>query len=160
MPNIQERLDFSRELVVAGRHWRTRLDERLKPFGMSHARWTALYWLSEAKVGVSQTDLAELAGIESPALVRTIDLLEKEGLVKRCPSPTDRRVNLLHLTEAARATVAKVESLADELRREVLAGIPADDVRKAMQVLKQVRLRLDSAGHAPSTKAAALTAEV
>jgi DNA-binding MarR family transcriptional regulator len=47
--------------------------------------------------------------ISKPAITRAIDRLEKEGLVKRRPDPTDRRSVLLAILPAGRAFLDDIE---------------------------------------------------
>jgi MarR family transcriptional regulator for hemolysin len=138
----RDRHEFAQAISIVARRWRTRLDERLKPLDMSIARWGALYWLGQAGDGVSQAALAEMAGVEPPTLVRVIDQLEAQGLVQRRTSPTDRRVNLLHLTPAAKPVVAEIEAEAERLRVELLEGLSYEQYQTALVVIQKLRERL------------------
>jgi MarR family transcriptional regulator for hemolysin len=138
----RDRHDFAQAISVVARRWRTRLDERLKPMNMSIARWGALYWLGQAGDGVSQAALADLAGVEPPTLVRVIDQLEAQGLVERRTSATDRRVNLLNLTAAAKPVVAEIEAEAERLRVELLDGLSFEEYQAAVAVMDKLRDRL------------------
>jgi MarR family transcriptional regulator, transcriptional regulator for hemolysin len=138
----RDRHDFTQAISIVARRWRTRLDERLKPLDMSIARWGALYWLGQAGDGVSQATLAEMAGVEPPTLVRVIDQLEAQGLVERRVNAADRRVNLLHLTPAAKPLVAEIEAEAERLRVELLDGVSYEDYQAALGVIHKLRQRL------------------
>lgn len=46
----------------------------------------------------TQTELANRLACEPSNVTFVIDKLEKRGLVRRAPHPTDRRVKVLHLT--------------------------------------------------------------
>ena len=139
----RDRHDFAQAISIVARRWRTRLDERLKPMNMSIARWGALYWLGQAGGGVSQATLADLAGVEPPTLVRVIDQLEAQGLVRRQANPSDRRVNLLFLTEAAKPMVEDIEVEAERLRVELLEGVSYEEYQTALRVIQTLRSRLD-----------------
>ena len=136
--------DFSRELVVVARRWRTRLDERLKSLGLSEARWAALYWLWQSPEGLSQTALAERAGVESPTLVRTLDLLCEAGLVERRSCAYDRRAKVVVLTPAAMPLIHKLDAVAADLRRELMAELTPQELVTALTVMRKLRARLDS----------------
>jgi MarR family transcriptional regulator for hemolysin len=136
--------DFARELVVVARRWRTRLDERLKCLGLTEARWAALYWLWQSPEGLSQTALAERAGVESPTLVRTLDLLCEAGLVERRACAYDRRAKLVFLTPAAMPLIHQLDAVAAELRRDLMADLTPDELGMALSVFRKLRVRLDS----------------
>jgi len=153
-----ERHAFARELVVVARRWRTRLDERLKALGISEARWAALYWLWQSPEGLSQTELADRAGVESPTLVRTIDLLSEAGLVERRAHPADRRAKVVALTPAAMPLVKEIDAAAEELRRELMADISPEELRLALKVLRTLRVKLGDAEAEPQVPLARATA--
>lgn len=51
----------------------------------------------------SQVEIAQKAGMKPPLLVKILDDLTKQGLLRREPSPTDRRRHQLRLTESGDA---------------------------------------------------------
>lgn len=56
--------------------------------------------MNGANRGLSQSELVAALGIDRSTLVAVIHGLEKRALVKRHPSPTDRRSYALALTDA------------------------------------------------------------
>ena len=54
--------------------------------------------LVEANPGSNQTRIGKALGIDRSTLVSIIDMLEKRGLIRREPSPTDRRSHALVLS--------------------------------------------------------------
>lgn len=151
----EDRLQLARELALVTRRLRLKVDERLKSLGMSQSRGAVLYWLSDAPEGLSQTALAERAGVEPATLVRTLDQLEGQGLVERQPSPFDRRVNLVRLTEAAKPVLKEVFRVGEEVRREVMAGVSREDLQVTLAILRRMHARLDDAGQLSGGTAAA-----
>src|SRR6266496_3992330 len=82
---------FGLLLHGTARAWRLKLDERLKPMGMSQAKWRTLLHLSIAPGRLTQAEIAERLGIEEPSLATLLHRLENEGWVARKSSPRDRR---------------------------------------------------------------------
>src|ERR1041385_5042834 len=89
-------------LAEVSRLWRLELDARLRPLGLSTARWLALVNLSRHPEGMTQNALAVRVGIKDSTLVRQLDLLEADGWVERRGSPTDRRAKRVFLTSKAK----------------------------------------------------------
>ena len=133
--------EFANELARVARHWRTRLDARFRVLGLTQARWRTLMELSR-NGPVTQRDLAGFLGIEGPTLVRLLDGLEAKGLIERRACPEDRRAKRVNLTKAAEPILDEIRGIADETRREILAGIPPDDLSVARQVLGTIAQRL------------------
>jgi DNA-binding MarR family transcriptional regulator len=78
------------------------LAEELRPAGVGIGQWAVLMFLWE-RDGRSQADLSRAVAIEPPTMVRTIDRMVRDGLVKRVPDPDDGRVSRISLTERGRA---------------------------------------------------------
>ena len=57
-------------------------------------QWSVLYQLWK-KDGMSQQELCLATFRDKPSITRLVDNLEKLQMVKRVPSPADRRINLI-----------------------------------------------------------------
>jgi len=144
MPEIEER--FAEAMFGAARAWRQAIDRRLKPLGVSQASWAALAVASDASAApLSQSELAERLGVEGATTVATVDRLVKAGLVERRPSNSDRRVNLVIVTDggARVVEVARVEAAA--ARRKLLADVDPRKLAAATELLEAVQARIGSA---------------
>ena len=131
--------DFTSEMVIAGRQWRRMTRAVTSRFGIAEAGAAPLLWIGRLGEGVRQNALAERIGVESPSLVRVLDDLAAGGLVAREPDPTDRRANLLYLTERGRALTAEVEQEIRDLRERVLADIDDEDIAAAKRVFAAIK---------------------
>ncbi|MFN4088357.1 MAG: MarR family transcriptional regulator [Alphaproteobacteria bacterium] len=133
---------FGYRLGEVARLWRTELDQRLRPLGLSQARGIALLHLAKPGPPLTQNELAERARIRGSTLARQLDLLEADGLIERRECAWDRRVKTVHLTDRARPLIAQVETVARQLRREVLADVTAAEVRACLSVFDRAKERL------------------
>src|SRR5213079_157282 len=117
------------------RAWRQKLDERLKPMGLSQAKWRTLLHLSLAPDPLTQTEIAARLGVEEPTVVTLLHRLEKEDWITRRNSPHDRRCNTVHLGRRAQRIIAQIKSAANKLRHELLSDIPPAELRTCIKVL-------------------------
>lgn len=140
-PTPQER--FSTALHATARSWRIALDARLKDLGVGQSGWLTIAILAKSKSELSQRALADQLGVEGPSVVSMLDRLETAGLVLRAPCSTDRRVKLIHLTDAGRALFAKVRKQADAFRASVLGDVPPEQLAAATALLEQLRTRIE-----------------
>ena len=122
----------------AARAWRLKLDARLKPMGLSQAKWRTLLHLSRAERILTQAEIAALLGIEEPSLVTLLHRLEDAGWVRRENSPQDRRCKTVHLGRRAHRVIDRINSTALQLRHELIADIPKRDLQTCMRVLTHV----------------------
>ena len=132
---------FAETLHLVAHAWRTELDRRLRPLGFSHSRWLLLMHLSRHD-GCTHCELAHHMGIEAATLVKQVDHMELEGLLKRCGSETDRRVKHLYLSSDGKKAVESIRSSAAKLRKEILDGSSKEDIGNAITVLQNIRDKL------------------
>jgi len=126
-----------------GRVWRHKLDQRLRPLGLSQAKWRTLAHLSRGHL--TQCDLAQRLSIEEPTLARLLGKLEADRWIKRQSSHHDRRCKTVHLQPKSNAIMEKIEETARELRHELLEKIPVHDLQTCMRVLVEIRNRAATA---------------
>lgn len=83
----------------------------LAPIDIRPAQYSVLVVIG-ANPGLSQADLAGTLGIERARLVRLLDLLEARRLIRRLPSPHDRRSHALQLTAQGQKLLKRAKALA------------------------------------------------
>jgi DNA-binding MarR family transcriptional regulator len=84
--------------------------------------------------GCSQRELAAEFRCDASNIVGIVDRLEQRGLVMRRPSPSDRRVKLVSLTEAGRQVRDRFQD-ALRLSVPVLADLDPDELDRLERVL-------------------------
>src|SRR3569832_2851780 len=105
------------------RAWRNKVNERLRPMGLSEAKWTTLLYLSRCEGGLIQVELAKRIGIEGPTMVRLLDRLAADGWVKRKLSKTDRRSKVIVLGRKAQQVMKEIRAIVHGQREECKAGL-------------------------------------
>ncbi len=84
--------------------------------------------------------LAERVLLTTGSMTHVIDQLEKKGLARRVPCPSDRRALYADLTEAGRRKIAAIFPAHAARIREALAGLSADEQEQAAALLKKMGL--------------------
>src|SRR5260370_26534973 len=135
---------FGQLLYGTTRAWRQKLDERLKPMGLSQAKWRTLLHLSLAQDALTQEEIAGRLGVEEPSVVTLLHRLEREDWITRTNSALDRRCKMVLLGRRAQRVIAQIKSRADTLRHELLADISAPDLQMCMKVLARIRDRAEN----------------
>ena len=126
------------ELYSAARLLRRNFDRRARAHGLTRARWQVLWHLARNE-GCKQAELAETLDLAPISLGRQIDNLQQEGLVERRPDPNDRRCFRLHLTERAGPVLEQLQQLAQQTRREALAGFSGAELEIFLGLLERTR---------------------
>ncbi|HEY2047328.1 MAG TPA: MarR family transcriptional regulator [Candidatus Udaeobacter sp.] len=148
---------FGQLLHGTARAWRQKLDERLKPMGLSQAKWRTLMHLSLAGDALTQAEIAARLGVEEPSVVTLLHRLEREDWITRTNSALDRRCKMVLLGRRALRVIAQINSSAKTLRNELLADISTPDLQMCMDVLAHIKDRAEKSDklHARGKKAVA-----
>ena len=123
-------------LHETARVWRHKLDQRLRPLGLSQAKWRTIAHLANGEL--TQCDLADLS-IEEPTLARLLTRLESGGWIKRESAQHDRRCKTVYLQRKSSRLLQQIEETARDLRHEILATISPDDLQTCLRVLAEIR---------------------
>lgn len=135
---------FTHLLHLTAHAWRLAVDRHLKDSGLSMSSWMAIGLIASEPERMTQTELAQLLGLEDASMVPLVDRLVKQSLLSRVQPPEDRRKRHLVLTEKGNQAFAKVKTQADALRSEMLADIDPQDLAVTERVLQQLLTRMGS----------------
>jgi len=134
---------FGQLLHGTARAWRQKLDHRLKPMGLSQAKWRTLMHLSLAGDALTQAEIAARLGVEEPSVVTLLHRLEREEWITRSNSQRDRRCKMVLLGRRAQRVIGQINSSAETLRDELMGGIPTSDLQTCMKGLARNRERAE-----------------
>jgi DNA-binding MarR family transcriptional regulator len=101
-PRVDARpLEVAGRLLLCAAHLERAIVASLEPFGLSFGDFDVLNTLRRSgdEQGTNPSDLAQASLITSGAMTARLDRLERAGLIRRAPDPTDRRAVRVHLTE-------------------------------------------------------------
>lgn len=99
----------------------------------------------------SQTELAGALGNDLSTVSRTVQSLERSGLVSRSPSQADRRSVIVSLTPAGSGLRQDIEQAWAELEAAATAGLSARQRGELLRLLRRVERSLLDAGSAPAS---------
>ncbi|QQM39210.1 MarR family winged helix-turn-helix transcriptional regulator [Streptomyces liliifuscus] len=119
------------ELVV-----RSRLDELLKPTGITALQYTSLTVL-ERHDGLSAAQLARDSFVTAQSVADVIRSLETRGLVRRERNPRNRRELLILLTESGRDVLARHAEPVRELEERMVRDLTAHQTDQFRQALSK-----------------------
>ncbi|GLZ45980.1 MarR family transcriptional regulator [Actinomycetospora sp. NBRC 106375] len=117
-PDLSFLLDKTSESLAA------RMTTALADLGLTARQYCVLDKASAADR--TQGQIAEEALLDKTTMVTTLDGLERAGLARRVPSPTDRRARLVETTAEGEALVEKAATVIQGLYDEVLGALGAD----------------------------------
>lgn len=99
-----------------------------------------LYYISRNKEKeMIQQDIAELMDKTKSAVLRSIDILEEKGFVRRLSVPGDRRKNVIELTESGDKIIKKMHATFLEQDALLKEGISEKDLDTCISVLQKIQ---------------------
>jgi DNA-binding MarR family transcriptional regulator len=116
-----------------------RVDEALKPFELTFARYEALVLLTFSRRGALPLGkMGERLMIHPTSVTNIVDRLEAQGLVRRADHPTDRRTTLCEITDEGRAVVDKATEAVTAVDVGIV-GLSDREVAQLTAVLGKLR---------------------
>ncbi len=119
---------------------RTLLDSELAPTGLTLPQYAVLGEL-QWRSGSSASELARALGVTAQTMNVLVSGLETSGLVDRSPHEAHGRIIRVHLTRQGRAALKRGLRLARAVEERLLAGVPAADRDRLIDVLRRIETR-------------------
>jgi DNA-binding MarR family transcriptional regulator len=125
-----------------GQHRLETISREIEAMGLSRVMAQFLGAVCQSPPGPTN-QLATRFGVDPAWVTDIVDRLETRGELVRRPSPTDRRVKILEVTETGRETFRRMEAMFATPPPELI-GAPRDDLLALVRIAE----RLGSAGSA------------
>jgi len=150
MDNYERVIDSSIAYLV-GRTSRAIIKRLTKKFAdagfdISYEQWSILIHLYR-RDGQTQQELSNIAVKDKAAITRLLNVLEKKNIVLRIPDRTDKRSNLVYLTNKAKQFQEELMALVEEMLREADKGISFEEMEQCRTTLNKIFMnfaRIDS----------------
>ncbi len=118
------------------------LDRLMTQQGASFARTKLLLYLDREKCARS-ADIAATFGHAPRTVTEAIDGLERDGLVRREPDPSDGRAKRIVVTEAGKRAIEKVEPIRQQFSEHVYGALNAEEQATLLAIMRKLNERLD-----------------
>ena len=116
-----------------------RLNELLRPLGLTFPRYEALMLLSFTRAGALPLGkIGERLQVHRTSVTNIVDKLEADGLVRRVPHADDRRATLAEITPAGRRVAATATAALNgaAFGLDALAGEDQEAVTALLRALR------------------------
>jgi DNA-binding MarR family transcriptional regulator len=87
--------------------------------------------------GISMGDMARGIGVDPSYITALVDDLDERGLASRQPSPVDRRIKIIVLTEAGRALAEEIQAIVS-VPPASFAALSRPELRQLRDLLEKV----------------------
>lgn len=124
-----------------------RVGDGLEQLGLTRARAELVWRLAQAGP-VTHVELSRLLRVSPRNVTGLVDALEADGLVVRQPHPTDRRAQLVVLTDRGRETAERMQEGYQAMAAELLGDLTSGELGRLTDSVGRVLRRLGSNGEA------------
>jgi DNA-binding MarR family transcriptional regulator len=80
-----------------------------------------------SRPGIDQISVCEALGADRSTLTTVVDRLEKQGLLERVASATDRRSNALHLTPHGKRLLPEIRRAEEKMRKRIFKTLSSSE---------------------------------
>ena len=123
--------------IRTARSMKKKLDAKLVKFKITSSQHTVLSALLETN-GLSLSEVGNKVFLDKPAITGLADRLEKDNLVERKRTATDRRVICLYLTEKGQKLLLDIDNLANEVDEELVSVLSKRELHEFRKQLNQI----------------------
>jgi DNA-binding MarR family transcriptional regulator len=115
-------------------------------FGITLPRFDLMAQLERHPDGLRMGELSRRMMVTGGNITGITDQLEQEKLVVRVPDPKDRRAYSVKLTEKGRQVFGEIAVVHERWIEELLKDVSFDDKGKLIELLSQMKRKLDGTG--------------
>ena len=119
------------------------MSDRLVRLGISMAQLNILYTL-QRNGEMPMSRLAEILNVSLSNATGLVDRMEERGVIERTRVPEDRRIVLVHATQAGADVLEANDALTDELLRSVLADLDPATLEQMAAATTRFRTSLEA----------------
>ena len=123
-------------LLYAAHRVRNAADAALRECGLSLQGYKLMRALENSDR--CMREISDVLHVSPRTVTDMIDGLEARGLVARSAHPADRRVTLVHLTEAGSGQLATAAARAERCARAAVSGLSEPDQQQLRRLLDHV----------------------
>ena len=115
-------------------------DADIDAFSGAQGRILYVLW---GKDGITISQLSAQTSLANTTLTSMLDRMEASGLIRREPSPKDRRALLIRLTDKARSLQADYDRISQQMNERYYEGFTEAEVRQFEAYLERVLSNLE-----------------
>ena len=114
------------------------IESGMKDMGLHRSMHIMLYHIAKCDAPPSQKDLAQILNISPAAVAATIERLDAEGYIEKTVLNTDRRTNLISVSEKGHTALNMVSGILGKTDEEIFAGLSDEEIDAFIKTLDTI----------------------
>lgn len=120
-----------------GRRLNQRLQQLFQDHDVTPEQWSLLICL-DGHDGITHKDLAQRTDKDPANITRLVDQLERKALVRRVANPSDRRSQLLYVTESGRTNAHTLAPIEASFVAHILTDVTEDEIEAFKRFMEKI----------------------
>lgn len=123
-------------LQQKSRHLTKLMNTGLKDHGIYMSQWSILFCIDKFGA-MTQKEICSYLHVEAPTITRTLERMEKSGLITR-KQGRDKRERIIDLTEDARERFADIKASVETKEQELLRTFTETEKKQLYDLLRKI----------------------
>jgi DNA-binding MarR family transcriptional regulator len=136
-PRVKTPLLECIQLIRSTKRLITKFDRILQPHGITINQWEALNHLMDRGT-IRPSDFTENMGVIHSTAIRSLNLLQEAGLIRRVLNKEDGRSFLLEVTSLGKRRMEQVSKVLEKFSNEITNGISKTELKTLSSILDQI----------------------
>ena len=129
--------NIGRSISILYRHAQIFHNQQLKDLNISSSEFPFLLYLDSSE-GVTQETFVQYYGMDKAAVTRSIQSLEKKGLIYRAKNKDDMRCNHIYLTDKAHTIMPELQERVDRWSTYLCEELKSNEKELVIQILAKM----------------------
>lgn len=129
-----EKLSAGRLINELSRAAHVYFQHEFKKYNIGHAQIRTLFYVAQNE-GKTQKELAEYLNLDKSSITSQLQLLERNGYIRRKASDEDARKQVIAVTERTRKILPEMQNVLESWTETLLAGFEEEERNQVFRAL-------------------------
>ena len=142
MFTIEEFLRISNQMRD---YYAKKIKDSFQEFNFSPNEISILIVLKNNSTITTSTELKVVLGVSKTLISRSVDSLEKKGLIRICIDEKDTRIHHLRLTDACKPILKTIDEEIGKINKTLFYDVSVDEMKNLKQTMNKIQKRVEEA---------------
>ena len=142
MFTIEEFLRISNQMRD---YYAKKIKDCFEKYNFSPNEISILIVLKNNSTITTSTELKVVLGVSKTLISRSVDSLEKKGLIRICVDEKDTRIHHLRLTDACKPILKTIDEEIGKINKTLFYDVSVDEMKNLKQTMNKLQKRVEEA---------------
>ena len=126
-------------------YYAKKIKDSFQEFNFSPNEISILIVLKNNPTITTSTELKVVLGVSKTLISRSVDSLEKKGLIRICIDEKDTRIHHLRLTDACKPILKTIDEEIGKINKTLFYDVSVDEMKNLKQTMNKLQKRVEEA---------------